>query len=201
MRVGVCCQVGPDPDRLQEESNMKRHLLGVALAALILSALPVAAQSGATDYAAGPLPEDVKGIRQALDRLVVLLETTQRHQEIDLVLKRIELHDRRTEPLERRLRSAESEIEGIEEHLKALERMKEQEEELFDDAVREGNEAQRGESRRMLDDIERTRVGAEERLESVRMRMQQYENDLSASRREIEILDEILLELLEDDRR
>ena len=110
---------------------MKRHSLGVALAALILSALPVAGQSAATDYAPGTLSEDVKGIRQALDRLVVMLEITQRHQEIDLVLKRIELRERRMEPLERRLRSTENEIEEFQEHLKALARMKEQHEDLL----------------------------------------------------------------------
>ena len=132
---------------------------------------------------------------------MVLLEITERHQQVDLVLKRIELRERRIEPLERRLRSAESEIEGIEEQLKTLERMREQQEELLDDEIREGADVQRSGTRDMLDDIKRSQVGAEERLESVRMRMQQYENDLSAGRREIEILDEMLMELLEDERR
>lgn len=180
---------------------MKRHAWGAALAALILSALPVAAQSAATDYAPGDLSKDVQGIRQALDRLVVMLEITQRHQEIDLVLKRIELRERRMEPLERRLRSVENEIKDFEEHLKTLDRMQEQHEDILDEEIREGADAQRSETRRMLDDIKRTRVGAEERLESARMRMQQHENDLAHSRREIEILDEMLMELLEDDRR
>jgi flagellar biosynthesis chaperone FliJ len=180
---------------------MKPHSLVAIRAALILSTPPVAGQSPATDYASTELSQDVEGIRQALDRLVVLLEITQRHQRIDLVLKRIELRERRMEPLERRLRSTEKEIEEFEEHLKALERMREQHEDALRDEIRDGVDAERSETRRMLDDIERTQVGAAERLESARMRMQQHENDLSAGRRDIEILDEMLMELLDDDRR
>lgn len=180
---------------------MKAHAFGVFLAALSLAALPVAGQSPATDAAPGQLSEDVQGIRQALDRLVVLLEITQRHQEVDLVLKRIELRERRMEPLERRLRSAENEIERIEDQLKAMERMREQHEEALDDEIREGVDVPHSETRRILEDIERSQTGAAERLESVRMRMQQYENDLAEGRRAIEILDEMLMELLEDHRR
>jgi len=180
---------------------MKAHACGVILAALILSSLPVAGQAPATDAPSGLLSEDVQGIRRALDRLVVLLEITQRHQEVDLVLKRIELRERRMEPLERRLRSAENEIEGIEEQLQALERMREQQEEALDEEIREGVDVPRSETRRLLDDIERSEAGAAERLESVRMRVQQYENDLAHGRREIEILDDMLMDLLEDDRR
>jgi flagellar biosynthesis chaperone FliJ len=185
----------------KKESNMKPHALGAILAALILSALPVAGQSATTDDAPGKLAEDVKGIRQALDRLVALVEITQRGQQVDLVLKRIELRERRMEPLERRLRSAEREIEEFEEQLKMLERMQEQHEDVLHEEIRDGVDTARSDTRRMLDDIKRSQVGAAERLESVRMRMQQHENDLAAGRREIEILDEMLMELLEDERR
>lgn len=180
---------------------MKPHAVGAILAAVMLTALPAAAQSAATHDASEPMSDDLKGIRQALDRLVALLETAEHHQRVDLVLKRIELRERRMEPLERRLRSTENEIEGIEEQLKALERMRAQHEELLDDEIREGADTPHSETRRILDDIERSQAGATERLEAVRVRLQQYENDLADGRREIEILDEMLLDLLEDDRR
>ena len=51
----------------------------------------------------------------------------------------------------------------------------------------------------MLEDIERSRIGGVERMEPRRLRLQELENELSRGRRQISILDEKLLELLESE--
>jgi chromosome segregation ATPase len=180
---------------------MKPRSIGAILAVLVLGALPAAGQPTASDHAVAQLSEEMKGIRQSLDRMAALLEATRRHQQIDLVLKRIALRERRLKPLEDRLRSAESEVEGISEHLKSLDRMQAQHEEELDAEIRDGLDDPRSETRRVLADIERTRTGAEERLEAAYSRGQQYENELAHGKRQIEILDEMLGELLEAESR
>jgi len=180
---------------------MNTRSIGALLVVLILSALPAAGQSGSTDEIVAQLSDDVEGIRRALDRMVGLMETVRSQRDVDLLIKRIELHERRLAPLQSRLRSAESEINGNEEHLKHLELMQEQHEEILNEEIREGTDTPRSETRRVLDDIARDRAAAEERLELVRMRAQQYENDLARGRKEIEILDETLIELLQTERR
>jgi chromosome segregation ATPase len=180
---------------------MNSRLTGTLLVMVLVSALPAIGQDGATDQTTARLSDEMRGIRQSLDRIVDLLETLQRRQDVDLLLKRIELRERRLDPLESRLRSAESEIQGTEDHLHELDKMEEQHEEILNEEIREGSDAPRSETRRILDDIQRTREAQEERLEAVRMRLQQYENDLARGRETIEILDEMLDELLEDKRR
>ena len=183
-----------------KEKTMNSRSIGALLVVLILSAFPASAQTGSTEQAT-ELSDEMRGIRRALDRMVGLLETLHQQQDVDLLLKRIELHERRLEPLERRLRSAESEIQGSEEHLKHLELMREQHEEILNAEIREGADTPRSETRRMLDDLARPREAAEERQESARMRAQEYQNDLARGREEIEILDEVRIELLQAERR
>jgi TolA-binding protein len=170
---------------------MKRRSTAVLIALFL--ALPVTLTSA--DVPTSELDEDVAGIRQALDRLVVLLETVQHHQRVDLLLKRIELRERRLEPAERRLRSAEGDVEGLEGELVHMRAMKEQEEEKLDELIRT-REIDYGD-RRQLEEIKTVEVALEARLDEARMRVRRYEDELADGREEIEILDEMLLELLE----
>ena len=68
--------------------------------------------------------------------------------------------------------------------------MKEQQEDFLHLQIQEGADSPLSETRRMLDDLERTRKSVEERMAATHMRMQEYENDLSRGREEIEILDD-----------
>jgi predicted nucleic acid-binding Zn-ribbon protein len=179
---------------------MTLRSIAFVLGLLILPALPAVGQPVATGRVDGQLAEDVQGIRRTLDRLVGLLETARHHRQVDLLLKRIELRERRLEPLEGRLSSAEAELQRTEEYLQTLERMRDQHEELLNQEIRDGADAPRSDTRRTLEEIRRSWTGAEERLEAARMRVQRYENELTDGRRDIEILDEMLLELLEAER-
>ena len=170
---------------------MKRRSTAVLIALfLALSVTPMSADAPTSE-----LGEDVAGIRQALDRLVVLLETVQDHQRVDLLLKRIELRERRLAQLERRLRSAQSDVEGLEDELVQMRAMKDQEKAELDELSRT-REIDDGDRLR-LKGIERAEVGVEARLVEARIRVRKSEDELADGREEIENLDEMLLELLE----
>ena len=97
-----------------------RNLL--CASALLFVALPCAGQAP-TEYESARVAKDVQGIHQALDRLVGLLESVQRQQSLELLLKRIEMHERRQAPLERRLRSAENDVDNLQDETKQLDLM------------------------------------------------------------------------------
>ena len=170
----------------------------VFLAVLALGMPVVHAQSEGSEAEAPALIEDVAGIRQALDRLVILLETLQHNQRVDLLLKRIELRERRLAPLERRLAGAQGDMEGIEAEQVHMESMREQQERELDEIVREGKETDDG-IRRMLREVELMQTAMEARLFDAQARVRRFEDELAEGREEIEILDEMLLELLDLD--
>ena len=175
---------------------MRIMLVSATLAVWLLASVPA---NGQTSPETAGVTEELEGIRRALDRLVSLQESASRYQAVDLVLKRIELKMRSLEPLERRLRGAENDVENAEEHLKQLARMLEQNEDVLQQEVQDGTDARRSETRRMLDDIRRTQRGAEERLDLAYQATQRFENELADGRRELEILDDRLDELVEGD--
>ena len=190
-------------DRLKSVPGFGREFImtrcsGVFLVVLALGLPPVHAQSGESALEAPALLEDVAGIRQALDRLVILLETLQHNQRVDLLLKRIELRERRLAPLERRLAGAQGDMEGIEAEQVHMESMREQQERELDEIVREGKETDDG-IRRMLREVELMQTAMEARLFDAQARVRRFEDELAEGREEIEILDEMLLELLDLD--
>jgi hypothetical protein len=143
---------------------------------------------------------DLRGIHQALDRLVELLESTERRQRVDLLLKRMEMRERRQAPLESRLRTAENEVNGLQDELKHLDAMWEQQEAHYERAIDEGEEVSPADRRRMKDEFEAMKAAIAARAEEARLRLQRAEDDLYDGRKELEILDEQLLELLDEER-
>ena len=102
---------------------------------------------------------------------------------------------------DKRLRSAEGDVVGLEDELKHIEVMRTQTEQQIDDEIRTGKDDPQSGSRRMLDEVERMVESLNARLDEARLRVRQAEDDLLDGREEIEILDEMLMELLEPQRR
>lgn len=169
-----------------------------SLALLLAPAGPIVAQPASTDLHSAQLAEEMQGIRQALDRLVALQEATDYYDRVELLMKRIELSERRLMPAEAKLANLEAKIESDERNLQALARMREQQEAYLQEQVREGVDKPRSETRIMLEDIERSVEGFEESMKTQRLRKQEIENELAMGRRQIEILDELLMEMLEE---
>ncbi len=165
------------------------------LIVLFLLCLTLPVTRTAAETPAPELGADVAGIRNALDRLVVLMETVQHQQRVDLVLKRIELRERRLAPLEQRLQDAQSEVDGLGDELVHMSVMKEQFESQLDELskTRDMDESERNQIR----EFERVEAAIEARVEEAQLRVRRYEDELADGREEIEILDEMLLELLD----
>ena len=169
----------------------------LAVATILLLAPVTGAQ---TDGSSTEIAADVQGIHQALNRMVVLLEEAQQQQHVELLLKRIELKERRLAPLEGRLRSAEDQVAGLEDELRHIEVMRNEAEQEIDDEIRTGVDDPQSETRQMLDTLERMVEPMNARLDEAGLRVRRAEDDLLDGREEIEILDELLMELLEPER-
>ena len=130
-----------------------------------------------------------------------MLERMQFHHEVDLMLKRIELRERRLAPLEHRLRSFENDARSHEEQLKSLAMIEEQHETALQQEIQDGMDSPHSDTRRMQEDIRRSKITTEERLERIRMQLQLLENELSTGRRDLEVLDDMLMDLLEEEQR
>ena len=164
-------------------------------AALLAAAMPATAQQAGPSEGAG-LVEEVAGLRSSLDRLVVLLERVAEQQRIDLLLKRVELKERRLIPVASDLRSLEGDYEDQKAQVKRYREMLEQMEDVVSEQVRRGVDRQDSEAREMIPGIEREMQIEIGRLEDLERRMRRLEDELVDGRREIAILDEQLRELL-----
>jgi hypothetical protein len=171
----------------------------VVVTVLIAAGVGVVTYSAPEDPAAARVGQELRGIREALEQLVVLQQVSERQRETELVLMQIDLAVRRIAPLEREVAGAKEELRAAEENLQALDRMEEQHEAYLQQQIREGTDTPRSETRMMLESIERTRTGREETMEDTGLRIQLLENELAAKRRRIEILDDRLLDLLESE--
>jgi hypothetical protein len=171
--------------------------LSIPLVLIGLLAVPMArAQPGEPDR----MVEELAGIRGALSRIVQLLEAAQTRGEADLLLRRIEVMERRIAPLQSDVSQARSEIRGIESELLRLRTMEADLESQIAGAIRAGTD--------WADSPERAAQG------QVRMELKQYEeqlvvaehrervaaDSLATAREGIEALDAALLQTLERQR-
>jgi len=173
---------------------MKRKwiLAGLCLVVLAIAVSPARAQD-----ASGQLAEDVAGINRSLERMANLLETLIGNQQVDILLKRIELKERRLAPLESDLRRAERALIDIESRVKRLNEEREELDDAVDEEVRAGVDSEGSEARRMRDQLERVVEMEAGRVEEYRRRVLHLEDQLAEGREEIAILDEQLMELLQ----
>jgi chromosome segregation ATPase len=172
--------------------NRKSIPAVICLSILAIASMPVAAQ---TDQAA--LAEEMAGINRSLERMVLLLETLIGNQEQDILLKRIELMERRLAPLESELRRAERAMIDVEARVKRMQEEREEMEDVIADEVRSGTDQEFSEARRMKDQLDRVIEAEGARVEEMRRRVRKLEDELADGREEILILDEELRELLQ----
>ena len=157
-------------------------------------------QTPPEDSESAQVGRELRGIREALEQLVKLQNSDKHYRDVELILKRIDTAVRRLAPLEQKLAGAEEALRRTEKSLQAVSRMKEQHDGYLQEQIREGSDTPRSETRVMLKDIERSRTGYEENIEASRLRIQDYENELALKLKQIDMLDERLLDLLESER-
>ena len=172
--------------------NRNWTLAGLCLALIAIAAMPAGAQEPSEKLA-----EDIAGIDRSLERMAVLLETLIGNQQIDILLKRIELKERRLAPLESELRRAERALIDIESRVKRMNEEREELEDVVDEEIRDGVDQAGSEARRMQEQLARVVEMETGRVEEYRRRVIRLEDQLAEGRDEILILDEQLMELLQ----
>jgi len=160
----------------------------------------VFAQKPPEDSVSAQVGQELRGIREALEQLVELHKSDRHYRDVDLLLKRIDTAVRRLAPLEQKLAGAREALRKVEKSLEAVNRMQEQHESYLQEQIREGSDTPRSETRVMLKDIERSRIGYEKTIEATRLRTQEHENELALELKQIDRLDDRLLDLLESER-
>jgi len=177
---------------------VKKTLIALIPVALIAAIWvpPATGQDGP-----GDTPEQVTrelaGIRESLDDLVTLLSTMRRNQDADLILRRIEMHERRLAPLEVRLdRNGREQLEA-KTAIGNIGEWKSQTEERIREIERAGREEV------PLDFHHEVRMAGQqitheqERLDRLQQKQIELENALADRRDEVEILEDLLDDLVE----
>jgi hypothetical protein len=179
---------------------MRTHWIHVGLFLVFLLAGPFLVQAqppAQTGDETARLVDEVAGLNRSLEKLVVMLERVMYQQEVDLMLNRIELRERRLEPMASHLRSLQREYDDRKSDLKHIQEMLALEEERISDEIREGTDRPDSGTRNQVKELERVLTVETARIEDLQRRMRQLEDDLAEGREEVLILDEQLRELLE----
>ena len=175
---------------------MRTHLTELAVLLAVVASAPVAAQDH-SDAVEKQVVRELAGIQRSLADLVDLLETMRRNQDVDLVLRRIELHERRLAPLERSVRGNEQDQIDTRQQVSEAVMWKERTEDRILELEREGIEETPEDFRQQVEvaegEIERLQL----RLDGLLQRQIELENTVADGRDEFEILDDLLRELLE----
>ena len=175
----------------------KRWSLVTLCGLLALACLPPAMAQAGPGPERDTLAEQLAGLNRSLERLVVLLESSLENQKVDLLLKRINLRERRLAPLESELRSSRNAIADSESETAYLKQMQEQHEETLTREIREGLDRPDSETRAMMAGMESALKMQSQRLEKSQLRIRELEDELAEGREQIAVLDDMLEELLE----
>lgn len=124
---------------------MKRFkLCSAGLVILTAVALPTLGQGGAPAASAEEsVGRELVRLNRSLEEIVTLLKQSVEHQELNLLIQRVELSGRRLSSLEDELARVRSSLDGFEEERVRLEAMREQLESVQDPAREEAEDIER----------------------------------------------------------
>jgi chromosome segregation ATPase len=160
---------------------------GVILVMLLCAAMPASAEEGRAADPSGAVAQ-LQGIRQELRSIVELLGTLEQHQRVATLMTRIRLKQQRLASIEGELRAARGEQEDAEQEITRLTAIEESwtsedREALGDDAAKEAE-------RRELELLRQERKSRAVRVETLRTRIVELENDLAGVQEDILALEE-----------
>ena len=179
---------------------MKRGAWWILYAALLVGG---GAPTMAAEAAPGPdeisrlVVQQMVELNRSLDHIAHALQTVLGNQKVDLLIKRIELDERRLSPLGEELRRARDSVRAEQEEIAQMEGIQEQLQRQIDEAVRVGADPRSVEERQQQNHLETMIEVGRERLEAAERRVIDLENDVARGRDRIAILDEQLQELLD----
>lgn len=177
---------------------MKKILIVVVPIVLILtiSTSPATSQDAPTT-APEQVVRQLAGIQESLDDLVAVLATMRRNQDAEVMLRRIEMHERRLAPLSGQLERNIREQLDARSSLSNIEDWRSQTEERIFEIERDGREEISQDLRQELRMAEQGLKRDRERLETLQLQQIELENALADRRDDVEILEDLLLELLD----
>jgi chromosome segregation ATPase len=170
-------------------------LIPVALIAAVWVS-PVTGQDAPGDTPE-PVVRQLAGIQESLGDLVAVLSTMRRNQDAELILRRIEMHERRLAPLEGRLERNRREQLDAKTSIGNIEEWKSQTEERIHEIEREGREEVPLQLHQEVRMAEQQMSQEQERFERLQQQQIELENTLADRRDEVEILEDLLRELIE----
>lgn len=162
------------------------------LALVFLTCTALWAQTPAPPQTLESVVEELAGIRSELGSIAELLAALERHQQDATLMARMRMKQERVGELEGELRSMREQATAMEEelsHFEAFESSLDQELEDTDPAAVEN-------AREQLRFLNTRRAQLEGKLEELRLRTPELENELARARAELEDLEELLDERL-----
>jgi len=168
-------------------------LLGSLLSLIV--ATPAIAQTP-PDPAAS-LVKEVEALRKTVEEAVTLLDRALAHQRTEILLKRLDLKERRVVPLESELRHARDGQAASRNELERFEQMIEEIEQRISEEIRSGVDPEESENRIMKGDLEQALAHVRRNVESDEDRVRRLEDELAERLEEIEILEDSLQERLD----
>jgi len=164
----------------------------------ILAGLPIGAtppspkEEASTDSAT--ILRELEGIRGELRSIAKSLQAVEEHHRVTALMTRIQLKQQRLGSLEGQIRSARGEQEATEQEIERLTAV----ERTWGDPVGDvpADERQDQEERRGLEVMRQQKKSLESRVETLRMRIVELENDLARVQEDILALEEAVDEQL-----
>lgn len=185
-----------------KNGRKRRRLQGTGLCFALTAAIAVglspttiaqADGSAATDRVASELA----GLRGSVDRLVRLMEAQLAQRDVELLLRRIEMKERRVAPMEGRLSDLKAQRRQVGMEESNFAEYVSQIEDSLEEARRSGDSEAEKQAEQELDGLERLVKMQAGRKEDLERQIQELENLLAGSRDEIRDLDDQLQEMLE----
>jgi hypothetical protein len=181
---------------------MRRPTMHMALRSIVPGALlfvilaaPAIAQT--TTESDSDLVKEVAALRKTMEEAVALLDRALVHQRVELLLKRLDLRERRVLPLESELRAARDGLTASRNEVERFELILEETEQRISEEVRDGTDSPDSENRRLQQDLEQALAHVRRSLESDEERVRRLEDDLADRLEEIEFLEDSLQERLD----
>ena len=175
-----------------------RSLVVVGLCLVILGVHGSVCAQQRSGVESSQLVDEVAGLRASVEELVRMLDRYMSYQQTELLLRRIDLKQRRLAPLEREVRSRRDQADNRREELAQFDEMERQVREQIQDEIRSGVDSPESETRRWEEELELRRKMAEERLEELEQTILETEGDMLALQRELLALEDLLADLLDE---
>ena len=176
--------------------GIRRLLSGFVLMALVAPALAQPLPES-TSAPTPDLAREVEALRISVERAVGLLDRALTHQRAELLLKRIELKERRVVPLESEVRRARTDLLAAESEVERLEQMLENAEDAIVEEIRNGTDRADSGSRIMKRELEQGLAFARTRIETEESHVRRLQDELADRLDEIDILEDSLEHRLE----